>query len=307
MEIAVNQILQQGVAAHNAGNLQEAERLYKSILKIQPTHPHVNHNLGLIAVSIGKVEAALPLFKAALDVNSSIEQFWISYIEALIAERQFENAKRALKKGKKKGVTKEKLKALAQKLVSVKEGAIPIQAPSQSEIQKLINHYENGQYSDAETLAISITEQFPDHQFSWKVLGAVLKQTDRISESLVASQKSVKLASQDAEAHNNLGVTLQEIGRLEDAEASYRQAIVLKSDYTDAHFNLGVTLKELGRLKEAEASLRQAIALKSDLAEAHDNLGKLLMKIGQHREALNEQMIGSGFISFNLSNGFSIL
>jgi len=53
--------------------------------------------------------------------------------------------------------------------------------------------------------------------------------------------------------------------------------------------------------------LRQAIALKSDLADAHNNLGKLLMKIGQHREALNEQMIGSGFISFNLSNGFSIL
>ena len=130
MEIAIDQILQQGVAAHNAGNLQEAERLYRSILKTQPTHPHANHNLGLIAVSMGKVEAALPLFKAALDVNSSIEQFWISYIEALIAERQFENAKRALKKGKKKGVAKEKLKALAQKLVSVKEGNIPIQAPS---------------------------------------------------------------------------------------------------------------------------------------------------------------------------------
>ena len=184
---------------------------------------------------------------------------------------------------------------------------IPIQAPSQSEIQKLINHYQNGQYGDAETLAISITEQFPDHQFSWKVLGAVLIQTGRISESLVANQKSIKLTPQDAEAHNNLGNTLKELGRLEEAEASYTQAIALKSDYAEAHNNLGVTLKELGRLEEAEASLRQAIALKSDLADAHNNLGKLLMKIGQHREALNEQMIGSGFISFNLSNGFSIL
>ena len=162
---------------------------------------------------------------------------------------------------------------------------IPIQAPSQAEIQKLINHYQNGQYGDAETLAISITEQFPDHQFSWKVLGVVLKQTGKISESLVASQKSVKLAPQDAEAQKNLGVTLQEIGRLEEAEASYRQAISVKSDYAEAHSNLGVTLQEIGRLEEAEASYRQAISVKPDYADAHNNLGNTLKELGRLEEA----------------------
>jgi Flp pilus assembly protein TadD len=97
------------------------------------------------------------------------------------------------------------------------------------------------------------------------------------------------------------------MGRLEDAEASYRQAITFKSDFAEAYSNLGIMLKEQGKLEEAEANLRQAIILKSDLVEAHNNLGKLLMKIGQHREALNEQMLGSGFISFNLKDGFSIL
>jgi Flp pilus assembly protein TadD len=188
-------------------------------------------------------------------------------------------------KGKKKGVAKEKLKALTQKLVSVKEEDIPIQAPSTAEIQKLINHYQNGQYGYAETLAISITEQFPDHQFSWKVLGAVLIQTGRISESLVANQKSIKLTPQDAEAHNNLGNTLKELGRLEEAEASYTQAIALKPDYAEAHSNLGITLKELGRLEEAEASYTQAIALKPDYANAYNNLGNTLLEIGRLEEA----------------------
>ena len=52
MELTVDQALQQGVAAHNEGKLQEAERLYRAILKTQPTHPDANHNLGLIAVLV---------------------------------------------------------------------------------------------------------------------------------------------------------------------------------------------------------------------------------------------------------------
>ena len=70
-------------------------------------------------------------------------------------------------------------------------------------------------------MALLITQKFPNHQLSWKVLGGVFKQTGRISESLVASQKSVKLAPQDAEARSNVGITLRELGRLQEAEASY--------------------------------------------------------------------------------------
>jgi len=43
VELTVDQMLQQGVAAHNAGNLQEAERLYRAILQVQPKHPDANH------------------------------------------------------------------------------------------------------------------------------------------------------------------------------------------------------------------------------------------------------------------------
>ena len=42
--------------------------------------------------------------------------------------------------------------------------------------------------------------EFPKHRFSWKVLAAALKQNGKINESLVASQKSVQLDPQDAEA-----------------------------------------------------------------------------------------------------------
>ena len=54
MELTVDQALQQGVAAHREGKLQEAERLYRAILQVQPNHPDANHNLGGLAVAVGK-------------------------------------------------------------------------------------------------------------------------------------------------------------------------------------------------------------------------------------------------------------
>jgi Flp pilus assembly protein TadD len=158
-------------------------------------------------------------------------------------------------------------------------------APSKDQLGILLEHYQNGRYDDAEKLAKSITQQFPEHQFAWKALGVVLKQTGRINESLVAIQKSVQLMPQDAEAQNNLGVTLKELGRLDEAEVSYRQAIALKPDYAEAYSNLGNSLKELGRLDEAEVSYRQAIAFNPDFATAHYNLGITFKGLGRVNEA----------------------
>ena len=47
MELTIEQTLQQGVAAHKEGKLQDAERLYRAILQTQPAHtlweqPHSN-------------------------------------------------------------------------------------------------------------------------------------------------------------------------------------------------------------------------------------------------------------------------
>jgi len=286
MELTVDQALQQGVTAHKEGKLQDAERHYRAILQSEPTHPDANHNLGVLAVSVNKADAALPLFKTALEANPKIEQFWLSYIDALIKEKQFDNAKEVLEQARKQGVAGEKLNVLEAQLASLNEpqnvGSV---SPSQEQVSSLLEHYQNGRYDEAEKLAITITQKFPKHQFGWKVLGAVLKHAGRIPESLVAKEKAVELAPQDAEAHSNLGNTLMGLGRLDEAEASLRQAIALKPDYAEAHYNLGNTLKELGRVEEAATSYREAIALKPDYAEAHSTLGNTLKELGRLEEA----------------------
>ena len=316
MELTIDQALQQGIASHKEGKLQDAERLYRAILQSQPNHPDANHNLGVLAVAVGKALEAIPRFKLALEVNPNIEQFWLSYIDALIKVERFDEAKRILVEGERSGVSSERLKLfhqqiqtwpsndrennrhslkvsekperLAEKKKSEKrrtQTASPVAGPSQGQINRLLEHYQYGKFADAEKLAASLTQQSPGHPFAWKVMGAVLKQTGRLNESLLPVQKSVELSPNDAEAHYNLGNTLIELGKLGEAEASYKQATALKPDYAEAYSNLGVTLQELGKLGDAGASYKQAIALKPDFAEAHSNLGNTLRGLGKSQEA----------------------
>ena len=58
-ELTINQALQKGVAAHKAGQLQVAEKLYRAILKSHPNHADANHLLGVLAVSLDKTDMAL--------------------------------------------------------------------------------------------------------------------------------------------------------------------------------------------------------------------------------------------------------
>ena len=84
MELSIDQALERSIAAFKEGKLQEAERFCEAILQANPQHPDANHNLGILAVSVGKIRESLPYFKVALEANPKQGQFWLSYIDAVI-------------------------------------------------------------------------------------------------------------------------------------------------------------------------------------------------------------------------------
>ena len=274
MELTIDQALLQGVAAHKEGKLQDAERLYRAILQAQPKHPDANHNLGVLAVAVGKPLKAIPLFKLAVEANPQIEQFWLSYLEALIKMECFGDARGVLLEGEKSGLSSDKLDAIKQRLKEREsndelktakglalsatrknlaekkrrkkkqaQSALSAAEPSQDQLNHLLKDYQAGKLKEAEAFATLLTHQFPNHPFAWKVLGIVFQQTGRLSESLAPKQKAAELSPQDAEAHSNLGNTLQELGRLDESISSYVRAINLKTDYDDVYSNLASLLK----------------------------------------------------------------
>ena len=262
MELTTEQALQKGVAAHREGKLQDAERLYRAILQSQPAHPDANHNLGVIAVSVNKADAALPLFKTALEANPKIEQFWLSYIDALIKTEKFDDARRVLSDAQQAGVTAAKLWA-----------NLGVAFQQEKRITDAKIAYEKALALNPKSAAISSN------------LGAMAREAGELESALGYFEKALEIEPNLAEAHSNLGSTLQGLGRLDEAEASYKQAIALQPDFANAHSNLGNTLKRLGRLDEAEASYKQAIALQPDFANAHSNLGNTLIELGRLNEA----------------------
>ena len=104
MELTLVEALQRGISAHRSGNIEEADRFYTAVLKVQPDHPDANHNMGVITASLNKLDQALPFFKKALDVKPGVAQYWLSYIGALIQLDRVADAKAVFNQAKSKGV-----------------------------------------------------------------------------------------------------------------------------------------------------------------------------------------------------------
>jgi len=84
--------------------------------------------------------------------------------------------------------------------------------------------------------------------------------------------QAVRLAPDDAEAHDNLGVALMGKGDADGAIKEYQEALHIRPDYAEAHYNLGNVLELKGNLDAAIQQYREALRIKSDYAAAHDSL-----------------------------------
>ena len=289
MQLTIEQALQQAISAHKQGNLKEAENIYRAILRTQPTHPDANYNLGTIAVSFNQIEAALPLFKTALDVNPNHQKFWLSYVDALVRAERLKDAKQVIKKAKKRGVDVKKLNKVLSNSKPKRSGDAEVHYNLGNTLYRL------GKLDDAEASYKKALVLKPNYAEAYNNLGATLLTLGRMQEALASCSEAIALKPGYAAAHNNLGITLKELGRFDESVASCKQAIILKPDFTEAHSNLGNALKELGRLGEAVSSFKQAIALKPEYADAHINLGITFKELGRLDDALDSYIQALAF------------
>ena len=104
--------------------------------------------MGVLAVGVGKVEQALPFFKTALEVNQTIAQFWLSYIDALIKLDRIEDAKAVFDQAKSKGAKGDAFEQIEEMLgTSISMNSNP-QEPPDDQVQSIVNLYTQGQYQE---------------------------------------------------------------------------------------------------------------------------------------------------------------
>lgn len=112
----IGQALHKALEHHQAGELHEAEKLYRAILQIQPRHPNANHNLGVLFIQVRRPETGLPFFTAALDADPTCGQYWLSYIDALHQAGQIESARDVLALARQHGLEGGDVDALEARL-----------------------------------------------------------------------------------------------------------------------------------------------------------------------------------------------
>ena len=323
VELTEDEALKKGVEAHQAGQTQEAERLYRFVLNAQPNHPDANHNMGVLVVGVNKMQEALAYFKIALETNSSIGQYWLSYVNTLIKLGEIDDAKVALNQAKNIGAKGEAFDQIEQQLLEPIENGAKAQDsdPTSKELQTIINLYNKGQLEQALSHATAMLERYPNSAVLYNIAGAsnaglmqlapaldnykqalqikpdyaevyrnmgdVLKNSNDLKGAIDNYKQAIKITPGYAEAYNNMGVALNVKGDLEAAIDSYKQAIKITPGYAEAYNNMGAALKDKGDLDTAIDSYKQALKIKPDFAEAYNNIGVALQDMGDLNAAID--------------------
>jgi len=277
------EILQQAISHHHAGEQENAEKLYRSILSEDPKHPDANHNLGVLLKQGDEANRALSFFKTAIESNLNQGQFWISYIDTLIHLGQLDSARSVLEQGQSKGLKGDGVDQLVARLNSHQKNS---SSPPQAQLDSLVALYSQGQIQKALSVSEVLTKDYPKNPLLYNISGACYKALGQLDAAIKCYERALVIKPDYAEVHSNLGLTLQELGQLDAAVKSYEKALAIEPDFAEAYNNLGITFQELGQPEAAVKRYEKALTIKPDFAEAHSNLGVTFKELGQLDKAV---------------------
>ena len=261
------QAFELAVARHRAGRLDEAEQLYRAVLKLKPDHVGALHYLGLACTQVGKFDEAVTLLQqaVALDPNSAAAR--TNFGLALAAVRRPDEAM-----------------AQYQQAIALE----PDHADAHNNLGIVLQGLKR--HDEAVAQFQTVIALKPDSAFVRANFGGALAALGRHAEAVEVYQKAIELDPRFAEACNNLGKSLAALDRHEEAVAHYRQAVALKPDDAEAYGNLGAALNKLKRHDEAIAPFERALELNPGLAEAHADIGNALAALERHDEAIGRYL-----------------
>ena len=326
MEEIVQQALTKGVEMHVAGKFEVASQLYGSVIKLQPNHADANHNMGLLQVDTENSLEALPYLKTALEADTSIAQFWLSYINVLIKLERLDEAVRILNLAKESGIECEEFLELQEQLNQLPRADV-VDSPEEDgekpanpnildtlKLDKALRlakqNLKDGSPDEAKRIYLDILVKFPKNKkaidgiktLSGEPIGKKNKTQDPPRDILqnIGSHfnqgsfqialdyiaQSLKQFPKSPVLYDLQGAANNGLGLLENAVKSYKKAIVIKPDFSEGYYNLGVILQSQGKLQEAVEVYKKAVSIKPNKVSAYSNMGVVLQEQGELKEAI---------------------
>lgn len=255
------QLFSRAVQAQIDGQLDEAVRLLRRLLREQPRDHEALHQLGLVRWQLGERDEALD----ALEASAAMQPAEARY------QANLGNVYQAT------GRTRAALAAL-QRAVALQPG----HAASWSNLGVALRL--DGQLDEAVAALRKATALAPDNTVAWQNLGSALEQQGQLDDALAALRQAAEQDPADAETWTALGKLSERREQLAEAESMYRRALLCDRGCAPAWSNLGGLLRRQGRLDDAIAACEQAIAADPALADAYTHFGLALREQG-HVEA----------------------
>lgn len=294
---SLSQTLDQARADHQAGRLVQAERVYRSILQIDPDHAEALHLLGLMAYQLGKLDTANQYIGRAIQSNSNEPAFFSNLGLVYQAQGRLDEAaavfRQAVRLGPRFAGAYSNLGTVLSQQGRMKEAAEAFRQSVQLEPGNSLFHYnlgnallKQGQHREAIGCYQSALQRRPDYPEAYNNLGSAFLSLDELAEAERCFHEALRQRPRFADARNNLGLTCMRQGRLEEARTAFEQAVEVQPDFAQAHHNLGKAFFDLRLLEDALRHYQQALRLQADFAEAHQSMGHLLWKVGRTDEAL---------------------
>jgi protein O-GlcNAc transferase len=258
--------LSAAVACHQQGDLAEARRLYKLVLRESPDNFDALHLLGVVEAQRGHADRALRLIRDALRINSGAADAHFSRGNVLLQLRRADQALAAFDKTldidpQHSGALVNRGNALlelgrAEEALTCFERALALDPASSQALNNRGNVLlELGRFDDALASFEQALEVNPDHAGTLVNCGNALLRLRRLDEALAAFDAAVRTDPRFADALNNRGNVLLELGRFEEALANFDQALSIDPDFADALANQALARMSARQFEAASESL----------------------------------------------------
>ncbi|MGE3911927.1 MAG: tetratricopeptide repeat protein, partial [Chloroflexota bacterium] len=250
--------LAEGLAAHQAGRLLQAERAYRAVLKRAPNQPDALHLLGVLTLQQGRPDEAGRLVERAIQVAPGQPTFWNSLGAARRVSGRLDDAAAAF--------------ARATTLApTYAEGWVNLAAVHEARGDR-----------PAEAAALErVVALVPGHARAWGRRGVLAYLDGKLASAADYMQQAVTLAPEDAELLSNYGVVLIDLGRHADAVAAYERALALQPANTAALRGLGDALVNLKEYRRAIPLYERALAGSPRDPDAYEHLELAIQELGR--------------------------
>lgn len=283
---------------HHAGELAQAETIYRQILQVEPSHPDALQLLGVVANQAGQPEIAIELIGRSIQLYpqnpyaynnigeayralNRLDEAIHAYRQALALLPEFPEAHNNLGNAFKSMGQRRQAEECYRKALEI----LPDYAESHNNLGNLFK--DDGNLEESIACYRKAIALKPDYHEAFCNLGNVLQDQERFDETIVCYRQSLALRPNYAEAHNNLGALLLRLKRYQEAAACFSNALAAKPGYADAQLNLGNVFKETGQLDQAIACYRRALEMEPEHSGVYNNLGNVFKEQGRHGEAID--------------------